>query len=392
MKILFVHSGADLYGAGRSLLRLSARLVRDSHGVRVVLPWEGPLRAELEKAGAQVRVLTRLPILRRDRFRNPARFLALWFRAATAVVALLRLIREDRPNIVHTNTATVFLASAIAARWAGIPHVWHAREFFSEFGWAWPLYRWMILRLSDRVVCVSSAVARQFGDPADDDRLAVIHNGLPIEEFGPVHAERIAAFRRAVAPGPGRLVGVVGRVKLARKGQETLVRAAQLLDARYPDARFLIVGSPFPGNDKHLDRLKEIIRQTLQEDRVLCVGEAQDIKAALAALDILVLSSGLPEPFGGVVLEAMALGKPVVGTRIGGTPEQIEDGVTGFLVPPGDAAAMAEALARLLGDPALSSRMGQAGRRKLEREFLFDGFYKKMFGVYDELVEDRPMG
>jgi type III pantothenate kinase len=101
------------------------------------------------------------------------------------------------------------------------------------------------------------------------------------------------------------------------------------------------------------------------------------------------MASGLPEPFGGVTLEAMALGKPVVGTAIGGTVEQIEDGVSGLLVPPNDPDAMAAALKKLLDDPALRLRMGQAGRVRLEERFCFTLHYKRIMQLYHELLKER---
>jgi len=175
---------------------------------------------------------------------------------------------------------------------------------------------------------------------------------------------------------------------MGRKGQDDFVRAAARLGAWHDRVRFLVIGSPFPGNEAHAAQLNRLI-EGLNLGRVVALtGDVEDIKAAISALDVLVLASSRPEPFGGVVLEAMMLGRPVVGTALGGTPEQIADGVTGLLVPPNDPAAMAEAIARMLEDPQEAARMGAAGRERCLRLFEFRTFYAAVLRVYDALLAE----
>lgn len=386
MNILFIHSGSDLYGASRSLLRLATRLVRDGHGVSIVLPSEGPLVAELQSAGADTEVMPGLPLLTRSLGRHPIRAIRTLADISPTAARLADKARASRADIVHTNTATVLLASAFAARRAHVPHVWHVREFFHEFGVLWQMYRAAMLRNSQRVVCVSRSVAEQFGTPIPE-RVAVIHNGFPAAEFEGESPGDARAFRDRFHLGESALVGLPGRIKLGRKGQEVFIRAARLLRDRYPDARFLLIGSPFPGNESHLAEATNLIKDLGLQDRVVYTGDVADIKNALRALDVAVLASATPEPFGGVVVEAMACGKPVVGTRLGGTTEQIVDGVTGILVEPNDAAQMAEAIDRLLADAALRRKMGDAGRQRFLEHFEFEAFYVKMLAVYRELAQ-----
>jgi glycosyltransferase involved in cell wall biosynthesis len=130
----------------------------------------------------------------------------------------------------------------------------------------------------------------------------------------------------------------------------------------------------------------DLVRELGLQQAAVFTGDVNDVKAAIAALDVMVLPSGQPEPFSGAVLEAMALAKPVVGTRLGGTVEQIDDGVTGLLVPPNEPAAMAAALCRLFGDPALRDRMGQAGRKRFLERFEFEPFYAAMLALYRDVA------
>ncbi len=386
MRILFYQSGADLYGSSRSLLRLAGRLVRDGHAVKVVFPADGPLVPALRGEGVEAEVAKVFPLVERFVFRSPVGILKFLCSLPLAVFGACSTIRRFRPDIVHSNTSVIPFP-AVATRLLRVRHVWHIRETYVEFGAFWRFYRRYMRYGSDVVVAVSTPIARQFPELP---QVRVIHNGLPLSEAVPAAPERLHAFREKFNLGAARLVGLVGRIKYVRKGQEILVDAAAELKPRFPGVRFLLVGSPYPGNELHLERLRERIRERGVEDTVVYTGDVADINAVYGVLDISVLASQLPEPFGGVVIESMAHGLPVVGTAIGGTLEQIADGETGILVPPGDAGAMAEAIARLLEDDALRERMGKAARRRYERCFEFEQFYERVTSLYREVAGHEP--
>jgi glycosyltransferase involved in cell wall biosynthesis len=189
-----------------------------------------------------------------------------------------------------------------------------------------------------------------------------------------------------VKSGVKNLVGVVGRIKFRRKGQEVFVQAASLLHSKFPDVRFLCIGSPFPGNESHLKNLLELIHELALDDYVQYTGDVEDIKAAIAALDVLVLSSVQPEPFGGVVVEAMALSRAIVATRIGGSVEQVIDGVTGYLVEPGDPKSMAVGIEKLLESPDRRRIFGENGRARFLEKFEFEAFYRNILGLYEQVI------
>ncbi len=386
MRILFVHSGADLYGASRSLLRLIDRLQSDGHEAAVVLPYEGPLLDRLRAQGVRTLIHSTLPIVTRPAVRSPRGLAQLTLNIPRSTYWLGALIRKFRPDVVHTNTALI-LTPGLAARLVGIPHVWQVREFFSEFPSFWKKYQWYINAFADRIVCVSSAVAEQFHPKIRRRKVAVIHDGFPQNEFSAADPERVREFRERFNINGHFVVGVVGRIKFKRKGQEIVVRAAQMLRERYPHLRYVFVGSPFPGNESHLDNLRDLIRECGVEDRVILCGEMHDMPTAFASLDVSVLPSGLPEPFGGIVIESMAMGKPVIGTNIGGTIEQIEDGVTGFLIEPDRPDLLADSIARFADSPGLYEEFGRRAREKYLREFEFDAFYRKMTSLYSSVIK-----
>ena len=388
MRILYVANTSDLYGASRSLLRLTSRLAKDGHEVEVILPDDGPLRPRLDGAGVRTLIHTDLPILARRNLRTPRACLHWFWQVVTSTILLTAHIRASRPDIVHTNSA-VLVSSGLAAKLCGTPHVWHVREFCADVSRIWPIYQWFMYAFASVIVCISEAVADQFHSRIRKRRVVVIHCGIPAGELAPPPAERLADFRRKHALTRRPLLGVVGRIHLDQKGQDVFVQAAAAVAPRFPQAGFVVVGSPFQGNQEHRRRLDCLVQELQLSDRITCIGDVEDIAAMYAALDVCVLPAKKPEGLGNVLIEAMAMGKPLVGSAIGGIPEIIEDGKNGFLVEANDAGALAGALERLLADPELCRRMGQEGRRRFDETFEFSAFFSKLWSVYGSVLE-RP--
>jgi len=389
LRILFVHSGSDLYGASRSLLRLSSRLVHDGAAVLTVLPYDGPLYIALQAEGVEVLIQHDLAVIERKKMQSFFGVIRLAAGTLLSAVNLFVVIKEFQPQLIHTMTS-VIPSSGLAAKMGGIPHIWHVRESFGEFGKGWKYYQLYMGWFSSEIICVSKPIAEQFEPMLRARKVKVIHNGFPIAEFERPSDERIEAFKSKFSLGRMLvLVGVVGRIKFHRKGQEIFVNAALLLRDRFPDARFLCIGSPFPDNQAHLENLLNLIHAYGLEGYVIYTGDVDDVKASIAALDILVLSSAQPEPFAGVVVEAMALSRPVVATCAGGSIEQVEDGVTGYLVEPGDAKSMAVGIERLLEDPGRRVIFGENGRARFLAQFEFEPFYQKILGLYNQLAQVR---
>ena len=237
--------------------------------------------------------------------------------------------------------------------------------------------------LSTAIVAISNCTRDQF-DPKLRDKIRVIYDGIDVLDAD-ADPDRVTAFRSQFPSGK-QLVGVVGRIKWHRKGQEVLVRAARLIRLRNPFVHYVLVGSAAPGNENHVRRLCELIDECDLRDSFTLIGDVQDPSHVFAALDIAVVPSVQPEPFGCVVMEAMAGGTPVTGSRCGGISEQIEDGSTGLLFPPGDVPALAEALDRLLNDETLRRRMGQDGLRHVWEKFHLDGTCRAIAILFEEII------
>ncbi len=384
VRVLFIHSPADLYGASRSLLRLIRDMRKDGLEVGVVLPDEGALSRWLRDCGATIFIRPGIVKLERQNVATMGAAVRFGATIVADIWSQMALIASWRPNIVHTNVS-IIPASAIASTLLRRPHLWHIRENFAEFPGMWRLYRHVMGRLATRIVCNSQMTARQLAGTRGENRARVVYNGLDAIEFCDFPQQAAAAWRRRLSPENGPLVGVVGRVRLMRKGQDVFVDAVAQLAAAHPRARFVCIGGVYPGNESHVEELLRRIDGAGLRDRFVVTGDIDDIGPATAALDIAVMPSVVPEPFGNVVMEAMCLGKPVIASSNGGAAEQIVDGETGILVPPGDSAALAAAIGRLLADPDLARTMGEAGRRRFVDAFSSQQTYAAIGRIYDEV-------
>ncbi|HEY3931402.1 MAG TPA: glycosyltransferase [Verrucomicrobiae bacterium] len=377
-RVLHVHNSADIYGASRMLLRWVKSMDRRRFETIVVLPEDGPLKKLLEAEKVDVILHPRLSVITRPVFRS-WRIILFLLNYPVSVFFFWRLTRQRRIDLVYTNTG-VMVSPALAAWLARVPHVWHIRESFQEFQNFWPLFSWFITHFSFVVIAVSNPIANQFRSL---NNIVVIHDGFSPEEFLVPKENLRAEFQTRYHLAGHFVVGCVGRIKLVRKGQEFLVRATALLKQRGLSIKALIVGVTFPGNESHLEQIRRMVIELGIEDNVVFTGELPDTRAAYAAMDVLALTSAQPEPFGNVVMEAMGMGLPVIATNIGGSLDQVVDGATGFLIPPANPEALAEAIEKLMKNPELRQRMGIAAVERLHKNFSLAEMTQKIERVFD---------
>jgi len=287
------------------------------------------------------------------------------------------LFLKLRPTVVHTNTI-VMPTPALAARLTGRRHIWHVRELLGEFGALWKPFQRFVYVFSGTIIAISNCTRDQFETPLRD-KIRVIYDGL--DETSSVALHDLRPSFRAGLPEFALLVGVVGRIKFHRKGQEILVRAASLLRRRHPEARYLVIGSASPGNEDQVLKLRRLIDELGVGDIVSLPGEFDDPPSIFSALDIAVVPSVQPEPFGCVVMEAMAVGTPVIGSDCGGIAEQIVDGQSGLLFAPGNAQALADSLDRLLSDPSFCRELAVNARHRVKTCFSLNATYQLLAEV-----------
>ena len=358
--ILVVHHDADLYGADKLLVYLLRALQANGFAPIVLLPYDGPLVALLRAEGAEVHLG---PVAKVSReLANPLAWFGLLRELVASVRFISRVVGPRRISLVYSNSIAA-LGGSVWALLHRIPHIRHVREIIASPKLVAKLYPRLIAAFGSWCVCNSNATRQWLvaGSASLASRSVVIWNGL--DDFVIPQRGASAAFRQKLGIAPDEvLVTLVGRIN-RWKGQSVFIdAAASLREQGITGFRFLIVGDVSGGQHHFHDAMFQRITQAGLEQLVLWHPFTPDVDVVWAASDIAVVPSIDPEPFGRVAIEAMAHGLPVVAAAHGGLAEIVEPEKTGLLVAPGSAAALAEAIARLVKSPALRKSLGDAGR------------------------------
>ncbi|MGQ9492140.1 MAG: glycosyltransferase family 4 protein [Anaerolineae bacterium] len=301
----------------------------------------------------------------------------LWPRAR----ALQRIICEKEVDLVHTNSLMSHDREGImAARLAGRPCVCHLRDFER---WDW-FEKWLARTVS-RFIYISEAVQKHYAELGMPSLKGyVVYNGLDVMAF--ISALDAVKGRQSLGIAQEDLVvGIVGRLD-SWKGHRTFLEAMAQVKEVVPNVKGVIVGNPPPNKPQYLDILLALRGELGLENRVIFSGFRTDVPLVMSALDVLVLASTSPEPFGRVLIEAMAAGKPVVAADGGAVREIIDDGVHGLVVPPSDPAALACAIAHLLTQRDQAKAMGQRGQVRAREKFSLQQYVDGVQAVYREVL------
>jgi glycosyltransferase involved in cell wall biosynthesis len=293
-----------------------------------------------------------------------------------------RVLRRERADLLHLNNSITRTHDwMLAARLAGIPCVVHERGINDRF--PFPTRR-LAPKLA-AIFCISRAVhdnlvAHGFAPGT----LHTVANGLDPAEVAPARPPE--EVRAALGIAPDRpIVGVVGNIR-EWKGQEVLIRALPAIRARVPGIACLLVGHATAGDAAYMARIQQHIDAHGLGPHVFLTGYTTNVADYLRVMDVAVHTSITPEPFGRVLLEAMAMRKPVVGSRGGAVPEIVVDGETGYTFTPGDAGDLAARILDLLEHAERARAFGEAGYRRLVDEFHVDRNVERTMAVYAKVL------
>jgi glycosyltransferase involved in cell wall biosynthesis len=296
-----------------------------------------------------------------------------WGGLRRARARLAAIVAEFKPDRIISCTSKDHFCAGAVGRQAGVPSIWWVNDVVSAEFFAWPVrqvfYR-QARRLAARLVVVSEFARGALlaaGLPADT--VVTIHNGIPLTRYQ--RCPRGVIRQRLALSSDHPLVGILGRFT-PWKGQEFFIQLAASWIREHATGHFALIGQAFNEEKAFEDHLRQLAAQPGLAGRVHFIPFQAGVAAALSDLDVLVHASNKPEPFGRVLIEAMAVGTPVIAARAGGVPEIITDGVDGLLVDPGHLEGYAAALARLLDSPAESSRLAAAARRTVESRFTIE--------------------
>lgn len=383
--VAIIGHAAELGGAELSLIRSLDTLPHDHRPIRFLWLSDGPVVDALRGLGLPVDVIALDPrALSTDRFAAAAgRGLRLSASGSRTALAVASWLRRHDIGLVMTTSMKSLVVGTVAARLARRPLVWWIHDRVSADYLPTRLVR--ALRLGARTL--PEAVIVNSWDTARTvpgvRHLAVAHPG-----FAPDRARPEPRPRPAGPP----VVGIVGRIS-PTKGQLEFVRAAAIVRRAHPEARFRIIGAPLFGAQPYLDRVVEEIARLGIEDGVELVGFVADTTVELDAMTVCVHASPVPEPFGNVVVEAMVRGVPVIATDAGGVPEIIrpdDEDPLGLLVPPGDVAALAEAITAVLDDPDRAQERAARAHRSAVARFPASGMLAVVLQVWDDVLGPRP--
>jgi len=394
MRVLFVNPGLAMGGAEPSLLLLLQGLQAYGVEATVALFGDGPFRNQLSAIAVPTVCVRSSGWLRSaTRYQLSGALLrvaALVTAGLPTTVSLAALARRTKADLIHTNGLKAHLLGGLAGRMIGTPVVWHLRDFLPG-DYAGQVLRRAAQYLPALVLANSEAVAatlrpKNGGCPS----VIRIHNPVDMGRFCP----GLPRGRIRQELGLGEDVPLVGCVAHLTpwKGHELFLSIARAVTDAVPEAHFVITGGPIYETDGHSGYPEALRRRTVElglADRVAFLGARDDIPEVLAALDVLVHCPTAPEPFGRVLAEAMAVECPVVAACCGGIPEVVDDGVTGFLVPPGDVQGFVAAVLHFLEEPTLRKRFGQAGRRRAEALFGVEAHVLGVLEAYRAVMTRR---
>jgi L-malate glycosyltransferase len=372
-RVCFVLDSLNIGGTETQAVELARRLDPERYSLTLVcLRARGPLKERLQ--GTRVQVLEFHP---NGGMNSPGGIYQLFRLAA--------FLRRERFEILHAHDLWANLLGVTAAKMARVPVVVSSQrdlshlEFYSTRGKKWLR---MLQKNSDAVVANANSIRdgllQEEGFSAT--KIRVFHNGIDMERFA-VPRGNGSVFGQSL--GAGKVVVLVGNMHTDVKGHPTLINAASKVVQESPDTRFVFVGD---GALRAV--LEEKVRERGLERSIVFLGRRNDVPEILAASDIGVLPSkaeGLPN----AVLEYLAAGLPTVASNVGGNAEVLTDGTTGFLVPPDNADALADALLRLLRDPALAEQIAVNGREFVRRNFSFERLIEQTDRMYSELLLAR---
>ena len=377
------HGARNVGGGEYVLASLIRKLNRERFRPIVFFAHRNEIIAGLEAEGVETVPLAlnrkMISLFRDDVARSPGHLIGFLPAALKATLAVRRAILSAGIDLLHPHDNLSKLLGGVAAASAGIPVVAHCHDLLG----AGFIDRMLLLAqrlLMDRVIAVSGSVRERFiQSGANPGQIRTIENGIDTTRFSPGTSTLSRA--ELSIPESHRVIGVIGMFDPV-KGHVFLLRAIrQLRESGVKDLTCLIIG------EGRLEaELKDYAKAAGIEQNVRFLGYRRDIPDLLGLMDMVVMPS-LRESFGIVALEAMAMKVPVVASRIGGLEEVVEHEKTGLLVPPGDAAALAEAIRGLADNPEKRRNMGKAGRQRVEQSFGLDSTVQRVEDLYMELLE-----
>ncbi|BDD39149.1 glycosyltransferase family 4 protein [Streptococcus ruminantium] len=380
-RILYLHAGAELYGADKVLLELIKGLDKQEFEVHVILPNDGVLVSALQDVGAKVEVMD-YPILRRKYF-NPKGIFEYFTSYSRYSKQIAQYAKANHIDLVHNNTTAV-LEGIYLKRRLKLPLLWHVHEIIVKPKVISDFINFLMGRYADKIITVSEAVASHIKNSRfiSDEQVSVVYNGVDNNVYHPMNDQSV---RQKFGISTSALViGMVGRIN-AWKGQGDFLEAVVPILEQNPKAIAFIAGSAFDGEEWRVKELEDKISSLSVASQIKRIDYYVNTTELYNMFDIFVLPSTNPDPLPTVVLEAMACGKPVVGYRHGGVCEMVKEDENGLLAQPNHPKELSKIIEAMLIDDVQRATFGKSSIDRQKKLFSLESYIANFSKIYKGL-------
>jgi len=382
--ILFIHQSAELYGSDKTLLLLLKNLDKNKFKPIVLLPFDGPLKEALENENIEVVIAPVLKLYRK--LFTPKNLIGFFKDIKAAFKIVNKLHKKYQFTLIYSNTLAVLLGIMFAWK-NNIKHLWHVHEIIEKPSLFKKAFVGLLSLKSNTHIVYNSQATKVFWELNKNiiNKGVVIWNGIEINTPESSTSELFDIRKNLFLAQPNEIIlALVGRIS-RWKGQMILLDAFNNLVQKNENIKLVFVGAPPPNQEKFQEDLEERIASFKLNDKVLIIPFQNEIHKIWQAIDIAVVPSTEPEPFGMVAIEAMLAHKPIVGSNHGGLTEIIENNATGFLVTPNSLQDLVIALEKLIQNELLRKEMGEKGYLRVTTAFSveqyvdsFEKFFEKI--------------
>ena len=375
IKIVYVITSTGVGGAEKILYHTIRGIDDNKYTVLLcTLKKKGVISKELEKHGVSVHCLKL----------SEKEGLAGWFSSIMVLFRLFLYLREQRPTIIHSFLFRANILTRIAGCLTGVPVIISSTRVMGGEKGYYHLIERVTSFMVDRYIAVSGSVKRYIiqKSKVHDGKVSIIYNGVKVKNNSTSSMQNMKMYFGI--EDEDNIIITVGRLH-KQKGYSYLFHAISMVEKEMPRLKLLIIGE---GEDEN--NLKDLAESLDLNNKIIFAGLRYDVEKILPMTKIFILPS-LWEGMPNVLLEAMAAGKPVIATEVGGVPEVVLHGKTGILVPPEDSDAIANAMRYLLQDELKAKKMGEAGRLRVEEHFTIAGMLERTEDLYQELLKEKRL-
>jgi glycosyltransferase involved in cell wall biosynthesis len=373
MRILYINHSTYIAGGEISLSQLINYCQTMGIEMYILLPQQGKFSEMLNKYNIKTFYL------KLEYKRN--RYLRIFFYLIYSF-KLCKFLLKKNIDLVHANSLRSSIDNALGAKLARVKIIGHIRDIRLLGGKSI-----FLLNLLTIIIANSAATKKHLlKEGVKGKKIKIIYNGVDLNNYDYLKSPDV--FRKkyhikSCVP----LIGIIGQL-CERKGIIFFIEAAKKLSERMPKTTYIVVGDDLLNKGKYRQKMEAMVKRFGLEQKFIFTGFVKEIPEVMAAIDILILAS-LQEPFGRVVIEAMAMKKPVIATKVGGVSEIVLNGESGFLIPPSDSDAIANKAFVLLKDKKLAKIMGERGRCRVEKYFTIQQNIENITALYKDILESR---